>query len=127
MSSAAQPVPAKPLPGWKQLLKLLPYLSSRKDRVAIGLVTLAAMGIFGTLLPLTFGIIMDCLAGNAQPLGRLSQVWPGLVRLLIPGYQPSSPRTLILYCLIALAIVAIKGLFSFWTRSILIGLSRDIE
>src|SRR3990170_4549023 len=127
MSSAAQPVPAKPLPGWKQLLKLLPYLSSRKDRVAIGLVTLAVMGIVGTLLPLTFGVIMDCLAGNAQPLGRLSQVWPGLVRLLIPGYQPSSPRTLILYCLIALAIVAIKGLFSFWTRSILIGLSRDIE
>src|SRR3990172_8120217 len=127
MSSAARPVPAKPLPGWKQLLKLLPYLSSRKDRVAIGLVTLAVMGIVGTLLPLTFGVIMDCLAGNAQPLGRLSQVWPGLVRLLIPAYQPSSPRTLIFYCLIALAIVAIKGLFSFWTRSILIGLSRDIE
>ena len=29
--------------------------------------------------------------------------------------------------MIALAIVALKGLFSFWTRSILIGLSRDIE
>jgi ATP-binding cassette subfamily B protein len=127
MSSAAQPVSTRPLPGWKQLLKLLPYLSGRKTPVAIGLVTLAAMGIVGTLLPLAFGVIMDCLAGNATPLGRLSQVWPGLVQFLIPAYQPSSPRTLILYCLIALAIVATKGLFSFWTRSILIGLSRDIE
>jgi len=127
MSSAAHPVSTRPLPGWKQLLKLLPYLSSRKGPVAVGLITLAVMGIVGTLLPLTFGVIMDCLAGNATPLGRLSQVWPGLVRFLIPAYQPSSPRTLILYCLIALAIVALKGLFSFWTRSILIGLSRDIE
>jgi len=127
MSSAAQPISSKPLPGWKQLLKLLPYLSSRKDRVAIGLVTLAVMGLVGTLLPLTFGVIMDCLAGNAQPLGRLSQVWPALSRVLIPAYEPSSPRTLILYCWIAVVIVALKGLFSFWTRSILIGLSRDIE
>jgi len=127
MSSAAHPVSIRPLPGWKQLLKLVPYLSSRKGPVAVGLITLAVMGIVGTLLPLTFGVIMDCLAGNATPLGRLSQVWPGLVQLLIPAYQPSSPRTLILYCLIALAIVALKGLFSFWTRSILIGLSRDIE
>ena len=127
MSSAAQPVSTRPLPGWKQLLKLLPYLSGRKKPVAVGLVTLAGMGIVGTLLPLTFGVIMDCLAGNATPLGRLSQVWPGVVQFLIPAYQPSSPRTLILYCLIALAIVAVKGLFSYWTRSILIGLSRDIE
>jgi ATP-binding cassette subfamily B protein len=127
MSSSAHSTTPRPLPGWKQLLKLLPYLSSRKGRVAIGLATLAAMGIIGTLLPLTFGVIMDCLAGNAQPLGRLSQVWPGLTQLLIPAYQPSSTRTLATYCLIALAIVAFKGLFSFWTRSILIGLSRDIE
>jgi ATP-binding cassette subfamily B protein len=127
MTAAAQPASARPMPGWKQLLKLLPYLSTHKGLVAVGLFTLAAMGIVGTLLPLTFGVIMDCLAGNAVPLGRLSQVWPGLMQTMVPGYQPSSTRTLVLYCLIALAIVAAKGLFSFWTRSILIGLSRDIE
>jgi ATP-binding cassette, subfamily B, multidrug efflux pump len=129
MSSVAQPVSvsAKPPSGWKQLLKLLPYLSNRKGLVAIGLVTLAMMGIIGTLLPLSFGVIMDCLAGNAQPLGRLSQAWPQLVQFLIPAYQPSTARTVIIYCLVALAIVALKGLFSFWTREILIGLSRDIE
>jgi ATP-binding cassette, subfamily B, multidrug efflux pump len=127
MSSAAQSLTAKPLPGWKQLLKLLPYFSTRKGPVALGLVTLAVMGIVGTLLPLSFGVIMDCLAGNPIPLGRLSTVWPTLARVLIPAYQPSSSRTLLIYCLIALAIVALKGLFSFWTRMILIGLSRDME
>src|SRR5438309_123725 len=70
---------------------------------------------------------MDCLSGNAQPLGRLSQVSPRLVHLLIPDYAPSSVRTLIIYCLAAVVIVALKGVFSFWTRWILIGLSRDIE
>jgi ATP-binding cassette subfamily B protein len=129
MSSIAQPVSvsAKPVSGWKQLLKLLPYLSNRKGLVAIGLVTLAIMGIVGTLLPLSFGVIMDCLAGNARPLGRLSQAWPDLVRFLIPAYQPSSARTVVIYCLVALLIVLLKGVFSYWTRSILIGLSRDIE
>ena len=91
------------------------------------MVTLAAMGIVGTLQPLAFGVIMDCLSGNAQPLGRLSQMSPRLVHLLIPAYAPSSVRTLIIYCVAALVIVALKGVFSFWTRWILIGLSRDIE
>ena len=128
MSAIAQPVAAaKPLSGWKQLTKLLPYFSGRMRAVTIGLVTLAVMGIVGTLLPLSFGVIMDTLAGNPQPLGRMSQAWPNLVHFLIPAYHPSSARTVIIYCLVALVIVLIKGVFSYWTREILIGLSRDIE
>src|SRR5260370_12463347 len=46
---------------------------------------------------------------------------------LIPAYAAASVRTLIIYCLAAVVIVALKGVFSFWTRWILIGLSRDIE
>ena len=135
MSSATQPVAVaaapsasqpKPIPGWKHLSKLLPYIARCKGQVALGMVALAAMGIVGTLLPLTFGVIMDCLSGNAQPLGRLGQTSPELVRL-IPSYHPASARTLIIYCLAALVIVALKGIFSFWSRWILIGLSRDIE
>jgi len=122
-----KPAASKPTPGWKQLKKLLPYIARSKGQVAVGMVTLAAMGIVGTLQPLAFGVIMDCLSGNAQPLGRLSQMSPRLVHLLIPAYAPSSVRTLIIYCLAALVIVALKGVFSFWTRWILIGLSRDIE
>src|SRR6202007_3046487 len=74
-----------------------------------------------------FGVILDCLSGNAQPLGRLSRMSPRLIHLLIPAYQPASGRTLVIYCLIAIVIVALKGIFSFWSRWILIGLSRDIE
>ena len=122
-----KPPAAKPVPGWKHLKKLLPYIARSKGQVAIGMVTLAAMGIVGTLQPLAFGVIMDCLSGNPQPLGRLSQASPRLVRLLIPDYAPSSVRTLVIYCLAAVVIVALKGVFSFWTRWILIGLSRDIE
>ena len=98
-----------------------------KGQVAIGLVILAAMGIVGSMQPLAFGVILDCLSGNAQPLGRLSRMSPRLIHRLIPAYQPSSGRTLVIYCLAALAIVALKGVFSFWSRWILIGLSRDIE
>jgi ATP-binding cassette subfamily B multidrug efflux pump len=122
-----KPTPSKPTSGWKHLKKLLPYIARSKGQVAVGMVTLAAMGIVGTLQPLAFGVIMDCLSGNAQPLGRLSQASPRLVHLLIPAYAPSSVRTLIIYCVAALVIVALKGVFSFWTRWILIGLSRDIE
>jgi len=123
------PIPpaAKPVPGWKHLKKLLPYIARSKGQVVVGMVTLAAMGIIGTLQPLAFGVIMDCLSGNSQPLGRLSQMSPRLTHLLIPDYAPSSARTLVIYCLIAIVIVALKGVFSFWTRWILIGLSRDIE
>src|SRR5438309_318321 len=122
-----KPPASKPVPAWKHLRKLLPYIARSKGQVAIGMLTLAAMGIVGTLQPLAFGVIMDCLSGNAQPLGRLSQMSPRLVHLLIPAYAPSSVRTLVIYCLAAVVIVALKGVFSFWTRWILIGLSRDIE
>src|ERR1700724_2908471 len=122
-----KPPASKPTPGWKHLKKLLPYIARSKGQVAVGMVTLAAMGIVGTLQPLAFGVIMDCLSGNAQPLGRLSQMSPRLVHFLIPAYAPSSVRALIIYCIAAVAIVALKGVFSFWTRWILIGLSRDIE
>src|SRR5690348_18295112 len=46
---------------------------------------------------------------------------------LFRSYAPASVRTLVIYCLAAVVIVALKGVFSFWTRWILIGLSRDIE
>jgi ATP-binding cassette subfamily B multidrug efflux pump len=122
-----KPPASKSVPGWKHLKKLLPYIARSKGKVVVGMLTNSAMGIVGTLQPLAFGVIMDCLSGNAQPLGRLSRMSPRLAQLLIPAYAPSSVRTLIIYCLAAVVIVALKGIFSFWTRWILIGLSRDIE
>src|SRR5689334_5375784 len=100
-SAAGTPAKSKPVRGWTQLRRLLPYIARCKGKVAVGLLTLAAMGIIGTLQPLAFGIIIDCLSGNAQPLGRLSRMSPRLIHSLIPAYQPLSARTLIIYCIAA--------------------------
>jgi len=116
----------KTIPGWKHLAKLLPYVSRCKGQVTVGMVTLTAMGIVGTLQPLVIGIIVDCLSGNIRPLGRLGQTSPTLVRL-IPYYVPKNVHTLVFYCFVAIAIITLKGIFSYGSRQILIGLSRDIE
>jgi ATP-binding cassette, subfamily B, multidrug efflux pump len=135
MSSAVNPAAAVAAPvsrapkvsGWKQLQKLIPYLGRYKGQIAVGLVTLAAMGIAGALQPLSYGVIMDCLSGNAQPLGALNQTMPRLAHWLTVAYLPSSRRTLAIYCLAALVITALKCVFLFWMRWVLIGISRDIE
>ena len=126
-SSPSDVAKPKPVPGWKQLSRLLPYITRFKGQVAFGMVGLGLMGLVGTLQPLVFGVIMDCLSGNAQPLGQLGQTSPWLLHTLVHGYAPSSKRTLAIYCMVAIAIVALKGVFSFWSRWVLIGLSRDIE
>ena len=110
-SSPSDVAKPKPVPGWKQLSRLLPYITRFKGQVAFGMVGLGLMGIVGTLQPLAFGVIMDCLSGNAQPLGQLGQTSPWLLHTLVHGYAPSSERTLAIYCLVAIAIVALKGVF----------------
>lgn len=82
LAETAAPSAPKRLSGWKQLRKLLPYLSRCKAQVVVGMIALAAMGIVGTLQPLAFGVIMDCLAGNAQPLGRW-QTLPALQAVVL--------------------------------------------
>src|ERR1700722_8885135 len=125
MSSAAQPaaaigvasVPeAKKVPGWKQLQKLIPYLGRYKGQVVLGLITLALMGTAGALQPLTFGVIMDCLSGNARALGQLNDAMPRLAHWITFAYQPSSRRTLLIYCVATLIVTALKGVFLFWMR-----------
>src|SRR2546421_354669 len=96
----------KQIPGWKQLQKLLPYVARYKKQVVLGLIALAAMGIAGALQPLAFGIIMDCVSGHAQALGRLNQTMPALAHWLTIAYQPSSGRTLAIYCIATLIVVA---------------------
>ena len=82
-SAAGTPAKSKPVRGWTQLRRLLPYIARCKGKVAVGLLTLAAMGIIGTLQPLAFGIIIDCLSGNAQPLGRLSRMSPAAAEFTV--------------------------------------------
>ena len=45
-----KPPASKPVPGWKHLKKLLPYIARSKGQVAVGMLTNSAMGIVGTLV-----------------------------------------------------------------------------
>src|SRR5713226_4155814 len=119
---------------WKNLLGLVPYLRKYTGGIALGLVTLALMGLVGIVWPLATGVITDTLAGSPHPFehpgvsGAVAAA--GVVNWLsksIPFYAPHSRYTLGIYCLVLIFCVALKGVLSFSTRWILIGVSRDIE
>ncbi len=117
---------------WSNLRGLLPYLGRYKSAIALGLVTLALMGLIGNIVPLTTGIITDTVAGSSRPFERATHGATDVTPLnwlsnLVPYYQPNSRHTLLLYCLILIVCIGIKGILSFATRWILIGISRDIE
>ena len=130
--STQQKKPARKASSWKNLSGLVPYLGRYKSAIALGLLTLALMGIIGNVVPLATGIITDTLAGSPRPFshpvngvaGTMGVNWLGDH---VPYYQPSSRSTLLFYCLVVVVCIGLKGLFSFATRWILIGISRDIE
>jgi len=115
---------------WKHLHGLFPYLRRYPGGLALGLLATVLMGIIGNIVPLAIGIIIDVLAGSERPfsngvvVGALKASW---LSTIIPFYHPSSRHTLGIYCLLLIALIAIKGVLSFSARWILIGVSRDIE
>jgi ATP-binding cassette, subfamily B, multidrug efflux pump len=118
--------------GWQNLRGLLPYLGRYKGSIALGLLTLVLMGLINNIVPLTTGIITDTVAGSSRPFERAmhgaSDVGPlNWLSGVVPYYEPHSRRTLGIYCLILIVCIALKGVMSFATRWILIGISRDIE
>jgi ATP-binding cassette subfamily B protein len=135
MSAAAQTLPAsaaapaaapKRVAGWRQMLRLLPYMRRHTGTVLIGILMQAGMGIAGTVLPVVIGVVIDCVQGAAQPMAQLGRL--GRVMLyVLPAYHPRTAHTVVMFCIAMLAVVSLKGFFSFWTRWILIGLSRDVE
>src|SRR5215472_4310632 len=127
---SADSKPANPS-AWGHLLALAPYLRRYCGPIALGLMALVLMGLVGNVLPLATGVITDTLAGSTHPFQHserhrvmLGSSWLASV---LPYYAPHSTRTLGFYCLVLILCVAIKGLLSFITRWILIGVSRDIE
>ena len=134
MSAIAQPVattaaarPARKPSGWDQLKTLLPYVKRYKGMVVLGLLALAMMGIVGSLPQLILGAITDCLQGSQQALATLHGVPRAILSPLFSVYAPLSTHALGIYCVVLMGVMLAKGFFSFWTRWILIGVSREIE
>jgi ATP-binding cassette subfamily B protein len=133
MSAIAQPVsttaarPARRPSGWQHLKPLLPYVARYKGMVALGLTLDLLMGIVGALPQLLQGIITDSLSGLAVPLSTLSGTARHILWPLLKYYAPLNRHALAIYCFTIVGAMAVKGIFSFWTRWILIGVSREIE
>ncbi|MGB8592408.1 MAG: ABC transporter ATP-binding protein [Candidatus Acidiferrales bacterium] len=108
-------------------MRLLPYLGRYKGGMTIGLVTLVAMGLVGNVVPLIMGVIFDCIGNEAKPLSKLAGRLGILSDWVSRYYRPMNRHALAIFCLVLLVAIALKGIFSFLTRWILIGVSRDIE
>ena len=140
MSAAGQTIGAvgaakpKKVSGAAELRRLIPYLGPYKGATFFGLLTLLIMGLVGAFPPLLIGAITDCLKLEREPLPNLTAAQPGAAAMwhtvlqpILHFYQPGSRHTLGILCLMLVAVVIVKGIFSFASRQILIGISRDIE
>ena len=130
-TNAAAKTPAeKPSSSWANLLGLVPYLKRYPGAIALGMLCLVLTSLVGNVIPLTTGVITDVIAGSSRPFESSSQghlLSGSLLSRSIPFYAPHSRHALGIYCLILLVCVLLKGAFSFATRWVLIGVSRDIE
>jgi ATP-binding cassette, subfamily B, multidrug efflux pump len=127
LSGSVPKAAQKRVSGWAQLTRLYPYVARHKGEVVLGLFTQIGMGITGTLLPLIIGAIVDCIKGAEAPLAQLGRLTHISLGFLLPYYHPRNAHTLEIFCSALILICALQGIFSYWTRQILIGLSRDIE
>jgi ATP-binding cassette subfamily B multidrug efflux pump len=134
VSAIAQPAavnvagrPAKKASGWDHLKTLLPYVGRYKSMTALGLLTNTLMGLVGAFPQLIIGMITDCISGSAHTLSTLTGTARVAMSPLLALYVPMDRHALGLFCLILIGIVFVKGFLSFWTRWILIGVSREIE
>jgi len=140
MSAAAQAVSATKPPepkvtAWRELRRLIPYVSPYKGPVSLGLFTVILMSLIGAVPPLIIGAITDLLSGAPQPLPNLTTAvhpgafapWPWLLQPILFFYEPKNRHALGILCLFLVGVVIVKGVFSFASRRVLIGISRDIE
>jgi ATP-binding cassette, subfamily B, multidrug efflux pump len=134
MSAAATTIPQAPaakkkppLAGWKYLLSLVPYLRRYRGTFALGFFTVALMGVVGNLVPFVYGILTDTLTGDFLPFQHGSAAAASRLGRLVPYYAAHSRNTVLIYCLFLVVCIAVKGVLSFISRWVLIGISRDIE
>lgn len=137
MSAAAATIGATPdakkpskSSSWKNLVGLLPYLGRYRGSLTLGMLALVVSSIVQNVIPLATGVLTDILAGSARPFERSAQghlLAGSWLSRTIPYYTPHSRHALGIYCLLLIALVSLRAVLSFWTRWVLIGISRDIE
>jgi ATP-binding cassette, subfamily B, multidrug efflux pump len=94
---------------------------------ALGLLTNTLMGLVGAFPQLIIGMITDCISGSPHTLSTLTGSARAALSPLLSLYAPMNRHALGLFCLILIGVMLVKGFLSFWTRWILIGVSREIE
>ncbi len=95
---------------------------------ALGLVTNTLMGLVGALPQLIIGMITDCLTGSPQTLATLqgsARAHADAAVFVLRAAEPA--RAGQVSASFWSRSCSVKGFFSFWTRWILIGVSREIE
>jgi len=137
MSAAAATIGATPdakkpskSSSWKNLVGLLPYLGRYRGSLTLGMLALVVSSVVQNVIPLATGVLTDILAGSARPFERSAQghlLAGSWLSRTIPYYTPHSRHALGIYCLLLIALVSLRAVLSFWTRWVLIGISRDIE
>ena len=137
MSAAAATIGATTAPkkppktsAWKNLAGLSPYLGRYRGAIGFGMIVLVLSSVVQNIIPLATGIMTDILAGSAVPFEKnpqAQQLGASWLSRVVPWYAPSSRHALGIYCLAMLLLVAVRAVLSFYTRWILIGVSRDIE
>ncbi len=123
----ASPKPETSAPSLRQLRGLFPYLARYRGALASGFFVLLLYNAIGALLPLAIGAMIDSLSGSRKLIESMAALPGFLYDSLHAMYRPFEARTLLLYGAILLGLVVVKGFLSFFTRWILIGVSRDIE
>ncbi len=126
-TGAAQTANRPRTSSWKHLRDLGPYIARYKGGMTLGMLILLGMGLVGNAVPLLIGTITDSLSGSPLAKALSSGIVRPVVGPLLPFYHPSSRLTLEVFCLALVAVVILKGILSYWTRWILIGVSREIE
>jgi ATP-binding cassette, subfamily B, multidrug efflux pump len=126
-AAVSAPSKAKQASGWDHLKSLLPYVWRYRGMVVLGLLTNTLMGLIGAYPQLIIGAITDCVGGSSRTLSTLAGTAKAIVHPILVLYTPMSRHSLGLLCLVLVGVTLAKGFFSFWTRWILIGVSREIE
>src|SRR5579885_32300 len=142
MSAAASTILGAPAQAKKatraggNLKGLFPYLRRYTPAIISGLLMVVFMALVGNIIPLATGIMTDVLAGDPHPFqhsvtegvpGSQSQLSTSALARHMPYYAPHSRQSLLIYCVLIVALIALKGVLSFGARWVLIGVSRDIE